>query len=78
MDQDWGSIGGISESASAKVYDVFNALGTVAFAFSFADRLPKIQVSSSPPPDVHDLVTGIMFMWKLVSWGVANSRRQML
>lgn len=43
---DWGSITGISEKVSNKVYDIFNTVGTVAFAFSFADRLPKIQVSS--------------------------------
>lgn len=43
--QNWGSIEGHSEDPSDKVFDVFKSLGTVAFAFAFADRIPKIQNS---------------------------------
>lgn len=48
--QNWGSIEGHSEDPSDKVFDVFKSLGTVAFAFAFADRIPKIQVTFTPSP----------------------------
>ena len=41
---DRGSIGGTSEDDAEKVWGVFNAVGTIAYAFSFADYIPQIQV----------------------------------
>ena len=41
---DRGSIGGTSEDAAKKAWDVFNAVGTIAYAFSFADYIPQIQL----------------------------------
>ena len=40
-------MGGISSDTPNKVFGIFNALGTVAFAYNFATVLLEIQASRS-------------------------------
>ncbi|GAB4816152.1 hypothetical protein N2152v2_003198 [Parachlorella kessleri] len=62
-----GTVGGIETSVPNKVFSIFNALGDIAFAFSFSAILLEIQDTLREPPKA------VKTMKKVVHWSLGIS-----